>query len=138
MDDITDFHAWSLRQAEALRRRAGNEIDWDNVAGEIEALGRSFEDQIESRLEILLQHLLKWRYQPDMQCRSWLASIMEQRRRIARVIVKNPSLRNYPGEYLANAFEEARAMAMLETGLDRMPEECPWTIARVLDDDFLP
>jgi len=139
MDDITDFYAWTRQQAEALRRRASNEVDWANVAEEIDALGRSFEDQIESRLEILLHHLLKWKYQPEMRCGSWRASIHEQRRRIARVIAKNPSLRSYPGEYLADAFAEAKPRMLLETGLEQIPDTtCPWTIEQVLDDDFLP
>jgi len=41
MDDITEFYASTRQQADALRRRAGDEIDWDAVADEIEALGRS-------------------------------------------------------------------------------------------------
>ena len=36
-----DILLWSEHQAEALRRRAANEIDWENVAEEIEAVGRS-------------------------------------------------------------------------------------------------
>jgi hypothetical protein len=31
----TDIVLWSERQADALRRRASNEIDWNNVAEEI-------------------------------------------------------------------------------------------------------
>jgi len=42
-----DFVQWSSSQADALRRRAGNEIDWENVAEEIESLGRS--DRLASR-----------------------------------------------------------------------------------------
>ena len=45
MNDVSDlydsdFALWSERQADALRRRDGNEIDWDNVAEEIESLSR--------------------------------------------------------------------------------------------------
>ena len=59
-----DLNAWSSAQADALRRRATNEIDYENIAQEIEAVGQSQRDQIESRLENLLIHLLKWYYQP--------------------------------------------------------------------------
>ena len=34
-----DILLWSEHQAEALRRRAANEIDWENVAEEIESVG---------------------------------------------------------------------------------------------------
>jgi hypothetical protein len=37
----TDVAAWAEQQAGALRRRAANEIDWDNVAEEIEGVAAS-------------------------------------------------------------------------------------------------
>ena len=61
----SDLYEWTKAQADALRRRASNELDWGNLAEEIESLGSSNLDQIESRLENLILHLLKWRYQPD-------------------------------------------------------------------------
>ena len=88
--------------------------------------------------ENLILHLLKWKYQPEWQCGSWRGSIFEARRRIARLIKKNSSLRPYPGEYLPEAYTVAREKALLETGLYRLPETCPWTIEQVLADDFLP
>src|SRR5689334_1934812 len=61
----TDVAAWSEQQAKALRRRAANEIDWDNVAEEIESLSRSDKREICSRLAVICEHLLKWHLQPD-------------------------------------------------------------------------
>jgi hypothetical protein len=63
----TDLYEWTRAQADALRRRAANEIDWDNVAEEIESLGRNDRRQIEHRLENLILHLIKWKYQSDWQ-----------------------------------------------------------------------
>ena len=134
----SDLYEWTKEQADALRHRASNALDWDNLAEEIESLGASNLDQIESRLENLILHLLKWKYQPEWQCGSWRGSIFEARRRIARLIKKNPSLRSYPGAYLPEAYPVARERALLETGLYRLPEACPWTIEEVLADDFLP
>jgi len=142
MEDITDFYAWTRQQAEALRRRAGkdadNEIDWENVAEEIEALGRSDRRQIRSRVEILLLHLLKWKYQPAHRSGRWRSSIVEARTRLNDLLDESPSLKNYPQECLEKAFTAAARRAQLETGLLQMPEDCPWTIEQVLDDDFLP
>lgn len=59
-----------MQQAEALRRRSAHEIDWENVAEEIESVGKSEASELESRLEELLMYLLKWRYQPERQGRS--------------------------------------------------------------------
>jgi len=134
----SDLYEWTKEQADALRRRAANALDWDNLAEEIEALGGSNVDQIESRLENLILHLLKWKYQPELQCASWRGSIFEARHRIARLIKKNPSLSAYPGEYLPEAYPVARRRALAETGLLRLPEACPWTIGEILAEDYLP
>ena len=134
----SDLYEWTKEQADALRRRAANALDWDNLAEEIEALGGSNVDQIESRLENLILHLLKWKYQPELQCGSWRGSIFEARHRIARLIKKNPSLSAYPGEYLPEAYPVARRRALTETALLRLPETCPWTVDEFLAEDFLP
>ena len=99
-----DLHRWTIEQSAALRRRAGNELDWDNLAEEIEALGRSDRREIESRLEILLTHLLKLAYQPHEASPSWRGSVREARNRIARIIEESPSLRAYPAAELKRAY----------------------------------
>src|SRR5271165_7007037 len=134
----SDLYEWTKEQADALRRRAPNALDWDHLADEIESLGTSNLDQIESRLENLILHLLKWKYQPELQCGRWRGSILEARHRMARLIKKNPSLSAYAGEYLPEAYPVARRRALAETGLLRLPESCPWTIDEILADDFLP
>jgi hypothetical protein len=61
----TDILTWSERQAELLRRRAAGElvndaeIDWPNVAEEIEAVGRTERRSCESHLVQALLHDLK-------------------------------------------------------------------------------
>ncbi|MBV9286567.1 MAG: DUF29 domain-containing protein [Hyphomicrobiales bacterium] len=137
-DYDTDLYEWTKAQADALRRRATNEVDWDNVAEEIESLGRSDRREIGSRLENLLLHLLKWKYQPEWQCGSWRGSLYEARRRIKRLLDESPSLRSLPGEYLPEGYAEARARTLQETGLLRLPERCPWTIEQILDPSYLP
>jgi Domain of unknown function DUF29 len=134
-----DLYQWTIEQAYALRRRAINELDFDNLAEEIESVGRSERREIRSRLEILLIHLLKWRYQPEKQSASWRASVSEPRRRIEGVLADNPSLRSFPAEALAGAYRLAildEAIRRLE--LIHLPEACPWAIEDVLRDDFWP
>ena len=63
-------------------------------------MGRSDKREIESRLETLLVHLVKWRCRQEQRSSSWEASIDEARRRIERVIKDSPSLRSHPGEVL--------------------------------------
>jgi hypothetical protein len=133
-----DIAAWAARQADLLRQRAGNELDWDNIAEEIADVGRSEEREIESRLAIACEHLLKWEFQPRSRSNSWRSSVVQTRTRIARVIRRNPSLRTYPATALADAYQDGRDVAEAETGLLDLPEACPWTIEQVLDRSFWP
>ena len=133
-----DLYEWTREQADSLRRRAVNEIDWDNVAEEIETLGSSDRHEIRSRLENLILHLLKWSYQPERRCGSWEGSIYEARVRLEDLLEESPSLTSLPAEHLPKAYERARKKALRETGLLRLPEICPWTIDEILAEDFLP
>jgi hypothetical protein len=134
----TDLYEWTKEQADALRRRASNALDWDNLAEEIESLGKSERRQIRSRLEVLIVDLLKWRYQPEWRCGGWRGSIQEARDRIEDLLADSPSLRPYPAECLPKAFAYASRKTLGETGLLYLPEACPWTIDQILSDDFLP
>ena len=134
----TDLYEWTKEQAEALRRRAANELDWDNLAEEIESLGNSNRRELRSRIEVLILHLLNWKYQPERQSGGWRGSIREARDRLEDLLNESPSLRGRLPEYLPKAYARAREKALDETGLYRLPDSCPWTIEEILAHDFLP
>jgi len=75
----TDFYGWVQNQAGALRVGNFASLDLDNLIEEIEDMGKSRQRALESRLEILLMHLLKWQFQPEMKGPSWHFTIDEQR-----------------------------------------------------------
>jgi len=136
----TDFYAWLQQQARALRTRNFAHLDWDNLVEEIEDMGKNHQRALQSRLEVLLMHLLKWQFQPERQSRSWSFTIKEQRLRIATLIQKNPSLRAKIPEAIEEAYGYALFAAAEETGLDRavFPTECPWTFEHIMDEQFWP
>lgn len=135
-----DFYAWTQDQAIALRTRNFAQLDIENLAEEIESMGRSERAQLENRLAVLLMHLLKWQYQSALRSRSWQATIKEQRRAIARHIQRNPSLQNDLDESFAEAYIGARIKAEGETDIpeENFPDVCSWTIEQVLDAGFYP
>lgn len=135
-----DLHAWAHAQADALRRRSANEVDWENVAEEIESLGRQTLAELTNRLEVLIVHLLKWSSQPTLQGSSWMFTIKDQRARIPRLVKKNPSLKAVQDEAFLEAYEDARRSASRETGLveQTFPEAPPFTLDEVLDSHFWP
>lgn len=133
-----DFFAWTQDQAEKLRARRHNEIDWDNLAEEIESVGRSDKRSIRSNLHVVLLHLLKWRFQPEKRKGGWVASIAEHRHRIVLTLNDSPSLMSFPEVALTAAYEAARREALIATGLPSaaVPLLCPYTIEQVLDPHF--
>ncbi|MBN9309805.1 DUF29 domain-containing protein [Devosia sp.] len=135
-----DFALWSAEQAALIRAGKFDRVDLENIAEEIESLGSNEKQEIESRLEVLIAHLLKWERQPEHRSRSWSSTIDEQRYRIARRIKHSPSLRTYPGEVFSELYPQARKTASAETTiyLHLFPETCPFTIEQILDPDFLP
>lgn len=136
----TDFYEWTQGQARLLRERRWADLDLENVAEEIETLGRSDKRQIESRLQVLIAHLLKWKYQPGLRPQSWSGTITEQRLRIEDLLKESPSLDRYPANVFLRQYLGARLKASAQTGIafDLFPERCPFTIEEVLDVDFFP
>ncbi len=110
-----DFFAWTQTQADVLRRRSANEIDWDNLQEEVESLGRQQRSELTSHLTVLLSHLLKWDHQPDRRSRSWALTVAEQRVQADRVLRQNPSLTSQIADVVADAFKVARLRAARET-----------------------
>lgn len=133
----TDFAAWADEQAELLRRRASNELDWENLVEEIESLGRSQRHEVYSRLMRICEPLLKLAYQQRIDPpKSWMATITEQRAELERLFEDSPSLRPYAAAQLAKAYASGRKLAAHYT--TELPIECPWTIEQVLGPEFWP
>jgi hypothetical protein len=136
----TDFYQWSQQQAALVRAGKVHELDLDNVAEELESLGISQWHVLENRLEVLVMHLLKWRYQPERRQRghSWQRTIWTQRTRIGRLLQRSPSLRHQVAPMIAAQYPSVRRQTARETQLPlaTFPEVCPWTPEQVLDEDF--
>jgi hypothetical protein len=141
-----DFYSWALAQANALRRAAPlglntpERIDWEHLAEEIDDLGKEQAEKLESACRVLLWHLLKWRYQPDQRSGSWRATIVEQRKRIAKNLRRSPGLKPKRTALFAEAYADACDLAVAETGLEvaTFPDVCEWTMEQACDERFWP
>ncbi len=120
-----DFYAWTQEQAQLLRTGKLQLIDIQHLAEEIEDMGRAEKRELESRLEVLLMHLLKWQFQPSKRSRSWKLTIKEQRLRLQKHLKQNLSLKASIAEVFDDAYQLAVVSAEKETGLDIFPEICP-------------
>jgi hypothetical protein len=132
-----DFYAWTQEQTQFLRSGQWQLIDIQNLAEEIEDMGRAEKRELESRLEVLLMHLLKWQFQPSLRSRNWQLTIKEQRLRLQRHLKQNPSLKSAIPDIFA-VYQLAVVSAERETGLDIFPDICPYTFEQILVEAFLP
>ena len=69
-----DFYSWLMEQARHLRQSRLDALDRDNLAEEIESLGREQFNKLVSALRVLMAHMLKWDHQPSLRSRSWVLS----------------------------------------------------------------
>lgn len=140
----TDFYAWALHQADLLRHDDYAELDLGNLIEEIEDMGHSKRDELESRLTVLLRHLLKLASFPGSNpSRGWQLTVKEQRQQIRRLLKKNPSLRSLLPDMVSDLYDDARDLATDDLALDdlaggTLPVHCPWTMEQILDRDWLP
>lgn len=135
-----DFYSWSCQQAQLLRERKFDQVDWSNVIEEIEDLGRSEYRALVSPLKQLTLHLLKWQYQPQYCSPSWRLSIDKQRLKIERILEDNPRLVFRREEAVAEGYKYGRKEANKETFLEAnvFPEVCPYGWEHLLDEQFFP
>lgn len=123
-----DIYGWVQHQMMLLKAGRFDEIDAENVAEELSDVGGEQYDKLESALRVLLLHLLKWDHQPTHRSRSWVNSVRVQRKHIARVLRKNPSLKPHVPEATKEAYGDARDDAAFEIRLEKnaFPVDCPY------------
>jgi hypothetical protein len=135
-----DFFAWTQEQARLLRHGEFSQIDVENVAEELDSMGRSDKRELRSRLIQLVMHLLKWQYQPGFRSHSRTSTIGEQRDQVKEALEESPSLRPTVATDLPRVYRIARLKAAGETGLSEatFPQSCPFTAEQILSEEFLP
>lgn len=141
-----DFQRWATEQAQALRAAGAlrpnlpQEVDWEHLVEEVEGLARSNRYALESRMTVLLMHLLKWLLQERKRSGSWQSTIIEQRRRARARLDDSPSLRPWLVEHYPEIYAAARERASGETGLAlaAFPVLPPFSAEEALDLQFWP
>ena len=135
-----DIHRWATETARLVRERRFSEIDLIHLAEELDSMGKSERRALESRLVVLLVHLLKWDHQPEQRSKSWRRTLIEQRKQIAKLLDDSPSLKPKIPELLADAYDSALRWAADETGMDEsdFPSTCPYRVEQLLDADDCP
>ena len=109
-----DFYSWSMQQADALKRRDFNAVDWENVIEEIADLGKAQQHNWEAFCARVIEHMLKIDYcreAPEKVLEQWLQEILDFRQEMAKLIKQNPGLKGQYAEMFAEAWDDGRGYA---------------------------
>ena len=136
----TDYNSWIQQHILFLKESRFSDCDTLHLIEELKDMGKSNERELVSRLIILISHLLKWQYQPDMRSNSWSSSINEQRSQIDYLLNDMPSLKANVISAIDKSYGRAVKLAIKETGipLTAFPEKCSYTQSQLFDEDFYP
>jgi hypothetical protein len=137
----TDYQLWIETTVDRLHRHDYKSVDWKNLIEELESLGKQQQQELENRLIVLLEHLLKlayWQNEREDNERGWKGTIIEQRKRINRLLKKNPSLKPYLSQVFLECYLDARDITITKTALspDTFPPQPLLTIEQVLDEQW--
>jgi hypothetical protein len=132
-----DETAWLERSALLIREGRLDELDYEGLGDFLEAMAKRDRREVESRLAVLLAHLLKWTYQPDRRNRGWRVTVEVQRHELD-LLLRSGTLRNHAEAELASAYLAAQRQAAAETGISpkAFPQHCPYTVQQLLEIDL--
>jgi Domain of unknown function DUF29 len=131
-----DETAWLDAMTELLRRGAFADLDYPHLQEYLADMARRDRREVESRLVVLIAHILKWVYQPEQRSRSWRGTIVEQRQELEGLVDRGV-LRNHAEAILDSAYRKSVERAVAETDLpaETFPAECSYTLEQLLAFD---
>jgi hypothetical protein len=135
-----DLVQWIDAQIHLLLENRFSELDIENLVDELDGMKKQYARELDSRLTVLIMHMLKCQYQKNHSQNKWRSTLIEQRRRIDFLLKDAPSMRASVQPFALDCYQAARRRAAAETGLDlkTLPAQLPYSIEQILDDDFIP
>lgn len=135
-----DAYGWAIEQAALLRARTPVGLDWENVAEEIDSVGRSERKELESRFEVLIEHLIKLAVCDDGGPRAgWWETVEEQRDRAEKILAESPSLRPRRSDLFEGVWRyglrDARRGLRREAERERVPARPFLTVEQAMTID---
>ena len=110
-----DQHLWLEEAIAKLRVKDFQSLDLVHLIEELEIVAGRDRAEIETRLGVLLAHLLKRLYvQSEYDYRGWEITIREQRRHLRIALQQSPSLKRF----FVEAFDRAWQDALIEVRED--------------------
>ena len=129
-----DETAWLETSAELIRSGLWDQIDTEALAEYLSDMARRDKREVVSRLAVLIAHLLKWEYQPEMRSTSRLATAERERQELIELL-ESGTLRRHAVEALPKAYRYGMRQAAVDTDLSEtaFPIDCPWALETLLE-----
>ena len=138
----TDYLLWLETTLEHVRHRQVEQLDWDNLAEEIEGLSIELRHKVDSYLKQLLIHLLLYQYWTSERefCGEGWRDELDNFRDELDTLFESKTLYNFFLTRIDLIYPKARKRVIKKTGLPAkvFPEQCPFSISELLDSDFYP
>ncbi len=134
-----DDYLWIQETVKLLREKKFDELDLENLIEELDDLGSEKRHKVVSLLDQIIRHLLLleyWTAEYHHNYRHWQSEVISFRIQINRRMTTN--FHNYLAENLSIIYEKACKYVKVKSGLDTFPQECPYTIEQLLDEDWFP
>jgi hypothetical protein len=127
-----DETAWLEAMARLAAERRSADLDYKHLAEFLSDMAKRDRREVESRLRVLIAHLLKLVHQPKKRSRSWRVTVDDQRHEL-RGILTSKTLRRHAEAVLNDVYANAVNRAAIETGLPKsaFPAKCPYSLAQI-------
>lgn len=135
-----DEHLWLTETIQLLRENRLEQLDIENLIGELEDLSKRNQNRVESFLRQVIIHLLLlqyWTTEYDYNYRHLQGEIASFRVQLNRALTTN--LKQYLLENLEDIYQESIFIVNQKTGLDLQifPAFCPYSLEQLLDKNWL-
>jgi hypothetical protein len=137
-----DYSQWLQITLEQLESRDLKNIDWENLAEEIRALGNEQKHKVESYLRQLIKHLLLYQYWENEKvycAKGWLDEIDNFRSELDSLL-ESKLLYNHCEKVLDKIYLKSRNSAIRKAAIasEIIPVVCPYSLKQILDFEWLP
>ncbi|MGL6094956.1 MAG: DUF29 domain-containing protein [Fimbriiglobus sp.] len=125
-----DETAWLDAMVELLDAADLAALDYDNLREYLADMAKRDRREVESRLVVVLLHVLKWVHQPAHRTASRRATLVEQRQELESLMDRGV-LRIHAETVLPEVYRKAVERAVAETGLptETFPSDSGFTLA---------
>lgn len=129
-----DYDQWLITTLELLRCREVDQLDYEHLIEELEALGNEQKRAVESLLEQIIRHLLfcdYWHSEVERNYHHWQAEVIGFRTQLRRRLTTN--LRQHLQQELDDIYQDALKFVQAKTQLEKLPDQCPYSLEEIIN-----